>query len=124
LQKYLEADFLRDLLASIAAGVVTLDLNPAGGWVSDEASRLSVDAWTGISDWDSWDSSAWRGGSEEMERWIRGLGNDASELEQPTGASGVGFLSESLFGLKTIAMPTAIWRIDDEQFGIFPENSR
>ena len=37
LQKYLEGDFLRDLLASMAAGVVTLDLNPAG-WISDAVS--------------------------------------------------------------------------------------
>ena len=69
LQKYLEGDFLRDLLASMVACVVTLDLNPAGGWTSDEMST-SVGAWAGVSDWDSWDSSAWRGDS--------GRGSDAS----------------------------------------------
>jgi hypothetical protein len=58
-----------------------------------------VGAWTGISEWDS--SSAWRGGSGEMERGICGLESDAPELGKPTGASGVRF--ESLFGRKTAA---------------------
>ena len=102
----------------MAACVVTLDLNPAGGWVSDEMSIT----WTGIPDWDSWDSSAWRNGSGEMERRIRGLGSDAPEQGKSTGVSGVQVLSESLFGRKTAAYITkpTIWLIDGEQFGILP----
>lgn len=119
LQKYLEGDFLRDLLASMAAGVVTLDLNPAG-WISDAVST-SVGAWMEISDWDSWDSSAWRSGSgEPMERGIRGLGSDVAELGTAAGASGVQFLSGSLFGRKPHITISTIWLKDDEQFGIFP----
>jgi len=93
---------------------VTLDLNPAEGWISDEAST-NMGAWMGISDWDSWDSSARRGDSG---RGIRGLASDAPV----TGASGVRFLSRKR-AVRHITMST-IWLMDVEQFGIFPSSTR